>query len=62
MKNIFLKNLIEAEVISLRNFNLTCETMAKKDDGIIDKEEDKQLKKIRRATENYIKILNKISR
>lgn len=43
-----------------RNFEQSCEMAARKNDGIIDKEEEQILKKIRAATEKFRKELGKI--
>ena len=46
---------------SVNIFLSGCELAAAQDDGHIDKEEQKILKKIRRATEKYLKALDEIT-
>lgn len=41
-------------------FKKSCQTAAIKDDGIVGKEEEKQLKRINKATDAFIKELKKI--
>lgn len=55
---------IEAQIFNIKSmvrvFNQSCEMAAIKDDGQISKEEAKQLKKIRLASEAFCKELEKI--
>ena len=60
MKNIF----IESEILNMRflaqGFVQRCRAAALKDDGQIDRDEEKILKKINTATEKFLKDLSKI--
>lgn len=55
---------IEAQIYNIKSmvkvFNQSCEMAAIKDDGQISKEEAKQLKKIKLASEAFCKELEKI--
>lgn len=55
---------IEAQIYNIKSmvkvFNQSCEMAAIKDDGQINKEEAKQLKKIKLASEAFCKELEKI--
>ncbi len=55
---------IEAQIFNIKSmvkvFNQSCEMAAIKDDGQISKEEAKQLKKIKLASETFCKELEKI--
>lgn len=55
---------IEAQIFNIKSmvrvFNQSCEMAAIKDDGQISKEEAKQLKKIKLASEAFCKELEKI--
>lgn len=55
--NQFLRIQIENIINTLNTFIAGCELAAKKDDGMIDKKEEKILKRIKKATEKYIKEL-----
>lgn len=58
--NTFIQNQINNMLLSLRNFEVGCELAAAKDDGTISREEEKQLKKIKKATDKYRKELESI--
>jgi len=45
----------------VKTFELSCKMAATKNDGKIDRDEEKQLKKINAACEKFISELNKIS-
>jgi len=47
-------------LLSLKNFEVGCELAATKDDGSISREEEKQLKRIKKATDKYRKELESI--
>lgn len=59
-----MNSYIEAQIMSMvtftRNFEQSCEAAARKNDGVIDKDEEQVLKKIRAATEKFRKELGKI--
>lgn len=51
---------ITNEILVTKNFVNSCKLAAMKDDGVIDKEEQKQLDKIAKAADKFIKELEKI--
>lgn len=58
--NTFIENQINNMLLSLKNFEVGCKLAATKDDGSISREEEKQLKKIKKATDKYRKELETI--
>lgn len=60
MQNLLLISQIKTMILNLNNFLKGCEIAAIKDDGKVSKEEQRQLDQIRKATDKYIKELNKI--
>ena len=58
--NIYIQTQILNMTMAAQSFVQTCRLGALKDDGRIDPDEERILKKINTATENYIKELNKI--
>lgn len=58
--NIYVISQINNMISIAKTFNDSCRMAASKDDGKIDKTEEKQLKKIYSATERFINELNKI--
>ena len=58
--NSFLRAQIDNMINTLKVFETGCELAAKQDDGVVDKNEEKQLQKLRKATAEYIKTLNSI--
>ncbi|MBQ9328006.1 MAG: hypothetical protein IJ225_05675 [Solobacterium sp.] len=58
--NSFLNAQINNMINTLQVFLTGCELAAKQDDGKIDRSEEKTLKKVRKATEDYIKVLKSI--
>lgn len=56
---------IDVQIINiknaLKNFEYSCEQAATKDDGKIDKEEEKTLKKIHSATQRFLNELEKLN-
>ena len=58
--NIYIQTQRLNMTRAARSFVQTCRLGALKDDGRIDPDEERILKKINAATENYIKELNKI--
>lgn len=59
--NPHIKLEITNEILVTKNFVNSCRLAATKDDGVIDKEEKKQLDKIRKASEKFVKELEKLS-
>lgn len=60
MKNVFLQSEILNMRLIMKGFQQRCEIAATKDDGKVDKEEEKVLKRINAATERFLKELSKI--
>lgn len=58
--NDFVKAQAKQMIAYVKAWEATCEFAAKKTDGIIDKEETKQLKRIHKAVEDFIKELERI--
>ena len=58
--NSFLRAQIDNLINTLKVFETGCELAAKQDDGIVDRKEAAELKKLRKATADYIKTLEKI--
>lgn len=52
---------ITNEMLVTKNFINSCRVAAMKDDGIIDKDEQKLLNKIAKASNKFIKELEKLS-
>lgn len=57
----FLKISITNESMRASSFLKQCEVAAQKDDGIISKEEQEVLKKLKKAIQDYVKILDKLT-
>lgn len=60
--NQFIKASIDSHELLCKNFVKDLYLSARKDDGIIDKDEAKTIKKLDKATRKYIKELRKISK
>ena len=60
MKNIFIETEIANMKLLARTFPQRCESMATKDDGKINAEEAKILKKVNAATSRFLKDLSRI--
>lgn len=58
--NYHIKTQVTNMITMVKTFQSGCEMAATKDDGKIDKEEEKILKQITKATERFIKELSKI--
>ncbi len=58
--NTYLKMQLNTMISYLDSFEKACQLSAMKDDGTIDRQEQKQLTKIRKACENFRKDLAKI--
>lgn len=59
-----MNSYIEAQIFNMKAmikvFTQSCELAARKDDGQISKDEEKQLKQIKAAAEKFCKELDKI--
>lgn len=59
-----MNSYIEAQIFNMKSmvkvFTQSCELAARKDDGQISKDEEKQLKQIKAAAEKFYKELDKI--
>ncbi len=60
VKNNYLKMQIQNQIFAVDNFISICTMSALKDDGKIDSEEAKLLKKLEKLTDEYKKGLNKL--
>ena len=60
MKNVFLQTEIKNMELFAENFLQRCQAATIKDDGRIDPEEAKAMRKIHSATEKFLKQLSKI--
>lgn len=58
--NIYLQTQILNMKMAVQNFEQTCIVTAQKDDGKIDPEEKKIIKRIQSASEKFIKELDKL--
>ena len=58
--NTYIEIQIRNMILYLNTFQKSCELAAQKDDGKIDKTEQKQLAKIKAAVERFQKDLEKI--
>ncbi|MBR4343900.1 MAG: hypothetical protein IKP88_14600 [Lachnospiraceae bacterium] len=59
-KNSYMHLHIKNQILEVENFNKLLRGAAKKDDGIIDEYERKILKKIKKASDKYIREMKKI--
>ena len=60
--NYHIDGQIQNIIVTLQAFNQNCKMAALQDDGKIDRDEQKALKKIDAATTKFIKELEKIKR
>lgn len=60
--NSLIRLEITNQIMNCRNFLRSVKRAALKDDGVIDKEEKKIIKKLVKATERYAKELEKLSK
>ena len=60
IKNNYLKTQIQNQILAADNFVSICTMSALKDDGKIDSDEAKLLKKLEKLTDEYKKGLNKL--
>lgn len=58
--NFYLQTQILNMKMAVKNFEQACIATAQKDDGKIDPEEEKILKRIHAASDKFIKELNKL--
>ena len=58
--NTYIKMQLQTMIQYVDSFQQACEIAAMKDDGVIDKKEQKQLKKIRKAVSRFKKDLENI--
>lgn len=58
--NPYIKLEISQMMLVAKNFCVSCRSAALKDDGTVDEKEKKVLDKISKATEKYIKTLEKL--
>lgn len=60
-----MNEYIKAQILNMttmvKTFELSCKMAAMKNDGQIDRNEEKQLKKINAACEKFVSELNRIS-
>ena len=54
--NTYIKMQLQTMIQYVDSFQQACEIAAMKDDGVIDKKEQKQLKKIRKAVSRFKRI------
>lgn len=60
--NHLIDSQIQGIIVTLKAFNQNCKMAAIRDDQCLDKNEEKTLKKIDKATEKYIRELEKLRR
>lgn len=58
--NYYIDSQITNMSLMAKTFIASCEMAARKDDGQINKDEEKSLKKLRKATEQFIKEIESI--
>ncbi len=58
--NSYIKMQLNTMIQYVDSFQQACEMAAMKDDGIVDRKEEKQLKKIRKAVARFKRELEKI--
>lgn len=60
--NSYVKLEITNQILNCKNFLIACRRGAYKDDGKRDKQEEKQLNKLIKATQRYVKELEKVTK
>lgn len=60
--NSFIRMEITTQIVGCKNFITSCKRDALKDDGVVDKEEKKQIKRLEKMTQKYIKGLERIAK
>lgn len=58
--NTFMKAQINNVLVALKSLDQSIEMAAKQDDGIVTKEEKKQIKKIRKAIRKFQEAMQKL--
>lgn len=58
--NRFMQSQVNAALLSLKALDQSIEMAAQKDDGVISKEEKKQIKKIRKAVKKFSQAMDKL--
>lgn len=58
--NAFMKGQIVNIISMVKVFKNSCKMAALKDDGVMNREEEKQMKKINEAADRFIKELEKV--
>ncbi len=58
--NSYLKTQIQGQILAADNFVSICRMSALKNDGVIDKDEDKLIKKVTKLTADYTNGLKKL--
>ena len=58
--NAFMKGQIVNIISMVKVFKNSCKMAASKDDGVMSREEEKQMKKINEAADRFIKELEKV--
>lgn len=59
--NVYLQSELSNMISLVKSFEKVCYLSTKKDDNMISKEEEKQLKKIKKASKRFVKELTKLS-
>lgn len=60
IKNSYIATQIQNQILAVDNFMSICKLSALKDDGVVDKDEAKLLKKLEKASDEYKKVLSKM--
>lgn len=60
--NTYIKAQILNMISMTRIFKQTCETAARKDDGVVTREEQKLLNEINKAADEFVKRLERINK
>lgn len=60
MGNRFMSQQCQNMILSIGIFESACEMAAQKDDGVITKDEEKVLKRIQKAADQFKKELSKV--
>ena len=58
--NRFMQSQVNSALLSLKALDQSIEMAAQKDDGVISKEERKQIKKIRKAVRKFRQAMDKL--
>ena len=60
VRNNYLKIQIQNQLLAVDNFMSICKLSALQDDGVVDKDEEKLLKRLEKVTSDYKKALNRL--